>query len=1010
MDIRKYIFHSFLGLALVTTNSARADYIGLPKPGTLSRNEFQAVFSVTEIKTLKKMGLDQIAGAVLIPNNIALKNPELSKRYDFDDDGSGKLQEVDDYVKQQWSIHNNGEDQRIILDKYNTGWIKGIENTDTGLKRLPTVLNEKREVKVAVIDTGAEWEHPDLQGALLKNSADCGSATDDLDNNGYANDCLGWNVVTNNGNTQDTAGHGTHVSGLIAARAYNKIGVQGISQMARIIPIKAIDKAPNAPVRPQSLPVGEDDLPSQEIPLTQNIMKALLYAKVRGAEVINMSLAWPASFRSKAVETITKKLISDGVLIVAAAGNDSTFAHVYPCRIDGVICVGAHGPSGGRAHFSNYGPMVDVFAPGQWMLSTWVLSKYPTYFRNEIGYDFRDGTSMAAPIVAGALARLISTGFSAEESRIRLTTFTRNLNSDSSVISRIKDAFHTVLSGLNSFNATTENGQIDLELATKSAAIPHFIPKNKGFVPVFWDGTSNNIRLNLEIKNEWIDARNVTIQIGKTAVHDVRMSFTPFVRSVVTQAETIILPITLNFDSDTLPWQVPVHVIVQDQQSGSHTLTFLVQFLRKLSDPAATDIQKQNIDSLQLTPNSEIFPLRDEKQKELNKWVSVNTNRDNKTTYQIFDRDYASPHFNIALPAKADIKKVYLLSSNEIVFWLRFTPEGEKKDAYRFQYVGSDFIPGRSLDASVALAPMSEDFIWINDTGPKGTKTFTPAWVSRGLTPELDKPKYSPWKKAFQDVITQRVYTFTDAKVRLIPFPEIETPFSTIPEFGQVVLGTGTGYDLDFSLVTIKDRNTLVRNPVKGGDFRNYGAASQSGSVLNDDAIFFTSTTSFGGQHITIVDSKNYTVLKDVTLNPKSYTDNLLRIVAVYNVRDEQGEHYVASVQSHFGLRFYNLDQENALESTISRFSYLPSLAFLKSFFPILTKNKNGQDVPLVYSTGGPFPGDVQEFFTPGRRLAKTRFIIPANCQSLGVTADGTSQWVCPDSVNGDLLYSVAIF
>ena len=85
-----------------------------------------------------------------------------------------------------------------------------------------------------------------------------------------------------------------------------------------------------------------------------------------------------------------------------------------------MICVASHGADGALSHFSNYGPWVDVAAPGLGILSTWPMAKKSAVFTEVAGFEYKNGTSMASPFVAGVLAELLSRGYSADEARARL--------------------------------------------------------------------------------------------------------------------------------------------------------------------------------------------------------------------------------------------------------------------------------------------------------------------------------------------------------------------------------------------------------------------------------------------------------------------------------------------------------------------------------------------------------------------------------------------------------------
>jgi len=214
------------------------------------------------------------------------------------------------------------------------------------------VTRGSKKIKIAVVDTGVDLDHPDLKGRLQK----------------------GYNIVANNDNPDDDNGHGTHVAGIIASDTNNKKGVAGITWYNPIIPVKVMDSK------------GQGG--------SFNIAKGVRWAADHGADVINLSLGnyQSCEVMNDAVEYALKK----NVVVVASAGNDNTNQPTYPAAIPGVISVAAVDWDGKRADFSNYGDYIDVAAPGVEIPSTYFKSQYASL----------SGTSMAAPHVS-ALAGLI---------------------------------------------------------------------------------------------------------------------------------------------------------------------------------------------------------------------------------------------------------------------------------------------------------------------------------------------------------------------------------------------------------------------------------------------------------------------------------------------------------------------------------------------------------------------------------------------------------------------------
>ncbi len=213
---------------------------------------------------------------------------------------------------------------------------------------------------IAVVDTGVDYNHPDLKGKVTK----------------------GPDYVDGDMDPMDTTGHGTHVAGIAAALTDNGVGVAGVSGRSAVLAIR----------------VGNYWIP------TFAGAAGIVYAADQSAvKVINLS--WGGPYQDLYIpDAIQYAAVTKGKLVVAAAGNWNTVAPMYPAAYPNVLAVGATEAYGSswcprqvdvrKACFSNYGPYVDIAAPGFWILSTVPGGEYGAY----------SGTSMAAPYVAGAAA------------------------------------------------------------------------------------------------------------------------------------------------------------------------------------------------------------------------------------------------------------------------------------------------------------------------------------------------------------------------------------------------------------------------------------------------------------------------------------------------------------------------------------------------------------------------------------------------------------------------------
>jgi subtilisin family serine protease len=229
--------------------------------------------------------------------------------------------------------------------------------------RSRTAFKDASGVVVAVVDTGIDEEHPDLQGSI----------------HSYVN------YLKPSEGDHDYVGHGTHVSGIIAAQINNEVGVAGLCN-ARIMALKALPRKGNA-WNPQAY------------------YKALGHPIDTVAKVVNLSLGGEVDPGER---DIVLDLLDAGITVVAAMGNEYEEGNPveYPAAYPGVIAVGASDEVDRRASFSCTGKHIALVAPGERILST--VPHHPAEYAADLLYDSWPGTSMAAPHVAAAAALLIA--------------------------------------------------------------------------------------------------------------------------------------------------------------------------------------------------------------------------------------------------------------------------------------------------------------------------------------------------------------------------------------------------------------------------------------------------------------------------------------------------------------------------------------------------------------------------------------------------------------------------
>lgn len=241
------------------------------------------------------------------------------------------------------------------------------------------------EVIVAVLDTGVDYDHPDLQGNLWTNDAErVGLPWVDDDDNGYVDDIRGYNFVAYTNDPRDDHGHGTAITGIIAAVGNNDTDTAGVCWTVRIMPVRILG-------------VDGEGTAADAVP-------AIYYAVANGADIISGS--WGGAEASNALRDAVAYAHAEGVVVVAAAGNSGSGDPYYPAAYPEVISVAATDADDQRWYLSNYGDWVDLAAPGHAIVS--LRAALPGQATRTGVLSRTSGTSLAAPHVSGTCALLLA--------------------------------------------------------------------------------------------------------------------------------------------------------------------------------------------------------------------------------------------------------------------------------------------------------------------------------------------------------------------------------------------------------------------------------------------------------------------------------------------------------------------------------------------------------------------------------------------------------------------------
>ncbi|MDH7477382.1 MAG: S8 family serine peptidase, partial [Candidatus Bathyarchaeota archaeon] len=331
-------------------------------------------------------------------------------------------------------------------------------------------------VLVAVVDTGIDWDHPDLAANYVS---------------------LGYDWVNNDYNPMDDHGHGTHCAGIIAAVINNGIGIAGLAQV-QIMAEKGLDAGGS----------GYEDW----------LANAIIHAVDQGADIISMS--WGGYFHSELIYEAIKYAYDSGVLLVAAAGNDGISTKMFPAGYDEVIAVAATNQYDGQPWWTNYGDWIELAAPG--------VDIYSTVWNN--GYAYMSGTSMACPHVAG-LAALVWSRFPGK-ARDWVRLWLRFTADD------LGDPGFDIRYGYGRINArkAVEQGALEHELIILSWETPSYVkPSFSGIINAtilnFGENDENNIEVQL-LANDTIADSKFIDSIGSGALVTVSCLWSPTIEGL----------------------------------------------------------------------------------------------------------------------------------------------------------------------------------------------------------------------------------------------------------------------------------------------------------------------------------------------------------------------------------------------------------------------------------------------------------------------------------------------
>lgn len=1001
-----------------------------------------------------------------------------------------------------WGMRNVGQQIAIALDDLTSDLVQGIKGEDIGVDRAPKENTDpSKRITIAVLDSGVDFGHPEMADQLYENVPECKALAQhtkclkdaslvqgasaaaiaeakkqcdqqflgkDFDGNGYPLDCSGWNLtakgaagssVWGDNDARDTIGHGTHIAGILSATDKDGDGVFGVIQNARVLPVKVITASPTEPVRPtevgvisnSSLPSVSTTLPAPdeaslkaERGLGDLVARGILYSLRSGAHIINMSLGWPADVDSNLMSQMIDLARSRGVLVVAAAGNDGTDALIRPCIFEGVICVASHDPDGAISHFSNHGAGVDIAAPGLGILSIFPTSLTSRIFTDRVGYEQKNGTSMAAPYIAGALARLLNAGYSPEEAQARLLAGVRQVKPNTRV-SRSKKMI-------------VQTGNADLGLAFRATPRPLILPTTKKPLLAKWNRLDRTISVSLELQNKWTKAQSVVIRpeiVEQSGLpREAAVKQREIRASSWSPNEKRSLPLDILVESPRLDSELMIALEIesQDAKTGKTTKDMRYVAVEIVSLPSAQDREIENkpysgnLNLISLVPKSSLRTIQNLDGALNQDYMAIHSvgpktklvlMRETANSFQLEDsHDLATPQGSLLVLQRLDLNGDG--RSDYVLVWKQSPSASARYPIFTFRFFDSNLKPlALEFDGKVAteasygntISVITDKFQWIS----VGKRRF-PAWISRGTTPEAEKPSFDPWNPTPIDLPSFRFYVWGEKGLRTIQLTD-KTPVAFFPpsrddlKSGRLkaLWVSGTGTDQIYEVSEVFDMDVKAIREAGFGGVRSIRPTmiapifdlSQSRTAGSGEVIgaAFSSESYRAAQRVTGFSIK-HGVLYDSMLSPISKTDAVVTVLAGFS--DPEGKTSTTTItQTIYEMQVHESKADGtpgAVASTsLKKFSFMPGFFFQKLFFPAIGQDSaTGARLPLIYLAQGFGTGPAMEVTAVRKeggkllgltRPARLRLITPAGCESMGdpldAHADGPARvaYVCNDRV-----------
>lgn len=377
-----------------------------------TRDSGQYVFSGTTLRVngdgLRRLNADSTGGAGPAPR-LAGDAPRQRARRGLTRIAGREIEEDPVYGGEEYTPDDLSLQSTPQWPLRNDGTLSGaVAGLDIGMSGVWEKFDGDDSIVIAVLDAGINFYHPDLQGKWFVNKAEANGIPDfDDDGNGFKDDSTGWDFVDGDNRPHDSHGHGTQLSGVIAARFDNGAGIAGMLPRARILPVRVLSTTGAG--------------------YSSDIAAGMRYAAKMGADVINFSIG----IGSTSLDTVLLNGFfvarDSGVIVAAAAANDTRNLNLQPrapgnFKLPNVYMVASHGPGGALSGFSNYGDTaVDLAAPGENIITTNIPEAVPLFretFEDTIRHwTFGSGFAVGTDTLEGTKSLKWSSGNAAAATR-----------------------------------------------------------------------------------------------------------------------------------------------------------------------------------------------------------------------------------------------------------------------------------------------------------------------------------------------------------------------------------------------------------------------------------------------------------------------------------------------------------------------------------------------------------------------------------------------------------------